>query len=110
MKQYQIDEFRLEDYQKIKHYFDNNLESSMISGVYNLTLDTYLLNNTQKLHKDCQPFYFSISLTENYLSVELLIRSKNKMKCNCIQYANKNQREWLIDYIDNILTTLKINV
>ena len=110
MKQYTIDELREVDYQKIKNYFDKNLSFSKIEGIYHLILPPSLLNKIQKKHKSCAPFYFAIHLTESVINAELLVRAKKKMRCNCIEYANEIQREFLINYIDSILIKLNIEV
>ncbi len=108
MKQYIIDEIRDKDYNKIKSFCDNNLEPSKIEGIYHIVLSSPLLNKTQKSHKECQPFYFAIHLLRDKLIIELLIRTKKKLKCDCIGYANKTQRNWIIDYFDGVLKQLGI--
>jgi len=42
------------------------------------------------------------------LACELLVRTKNRMRCDCIQYATANQRNWLIELIDNMFSRLEI--
>ena len=34
--------------------------------------------------------------------------SKNRMRCDCIRYATEKQRNWLIQWIDNIFNRLGI--
>ena len=41
---------------------------------------------------------------------ELLIRSRRIMRCNCIRYADKKQRDYLIDYADRMLEDLDIKI
>ena len=108
MKQYVVDELRLEDIEKIKSYLDDNFESSQIDGIYWIPIDPTLLTEVQSEHSECQPFFFTIDLEEDMMASELLVRTKNKISCNCICYANEEQRNWLIDFIDTIFERLNI--
>ncbi len=110
MKQYVIDGLRLEDYQKIKSYLDKNLKSSPLGGIYWLELDNEILTSIQQKHKRCQPHFFSLSLEETYLSCEFLVRIKKNIKCDCMDYATREQRDWLIDQADAILEKLSIRI
>ena len=44
------------------------------------------------------------------LVCELLVRTGNRVRCSCITYANRQQREWLIDTVDAILDKLGVKV
>lgn len=110
MKQYVIDQLRLEDHHSLKTYLDDNFSSSGIKGLYWIPLDDSLLTNVQKDHSDCNPFHFAAELDEERLSIELLVRTQNKMHCHCMTYADEKQRNWLIDSIDAILEKLTIHI
>lgn len=108
MKQYRIDELRLEDYDKIKEYLDDHFGSSHVEGVYWVPLDPDLMDPIQAAHADCQPFYFAVVLGTSAISFELLIRTRNRIRCDCIHYANEAQRKSIIDFADMIFEELKI--
>jgi hypothetical protein len=110
MKQYVIDGLRLEDHQKLKAYLDRYLRSSAIGGVYWLELDRDILTPLQNSHTDCQPHVFALTLEESYLSCEFLVRVEKKIKCDCMDYADKEQRNRLIDQVDAILEKLDIRI
>jgi hypothetical protein len=38
------------------------------------------------------------------------VRAEQSIRCNCICYASKEQRDGLIEYIDAILEKLEISV
>ena len=40
--------------------------------------------------------------------VELLVRTKNRVRCDCIAYADEKQFVWLIQYIDAVFEKLDI--
>jgi hypothetical protein len=110
MKQYVLDGLRLEDHQKLKEYLDRYLTSSPIGGVYWLKLDQDILTPVQKKHADCQPHVCALMLEEPYLSCEFLVRVEKKIKCDCMDYATKEQRDWIIDQVDAILEKLDIRI
>ena len=108
MKQYVIDELRPKDYQMIKSFMDEKFGSSNVDGVYWIELDHNILTPIQKEHTECQPFYFAAVLELNIIAFELLVRTKNRMRCSCMGYATENQRNWLIRVADAIFDKLGI--
>jgi hypothetical protein len=110
MKQYVIDELRYNDYEKVKLYLDENLGTSEIGGIYWLRIEDGLLTEEQASHKECLPLFFVIDLKPERISCELLVRTKNKIKCACICYADEKQRDWFIRYTDVMLERLEISV
>ena len=108
MKQYVIDELRPADYRKIKSYLDVTFDSSPLDGIYWVPLDADHYNRIQAEHTACQPFYFAIDLEANMMACELLIRTKDRLRCDCISYATDRQRNWLIGYIDHMFKKLDI--
>ncbi len=110
MKQYVIDGLRLEDYEKIKKYCDENLGSPSLDSIYWVEMDRNILNEVQLAHVSCQPHYFAIDLEEQHLSCEFLVRIKKNIKCDCMAYADRKQREWIMDKVDAMLEELNITV
>ena len=108
MKQYVIDELRPEDYKALKKYLDEQFGPAAMHGIYWIPVESDLLTNTQNEHKECQPHYFALDLDQHRLACELLVRTKNRMRCNCIDYATENQRNWVIGLIDSIFQYLEM--
>lgn len=108
MKQYVIDELRLGDHEKIKAYLDENFSDSVFDDVYWIPVDQSVFGDIQKEHTECQPFYIAIELGTDRISCELLVRTKNKMRCDCIRYATEKQIIWLIQVLDAIFEKLGI--
>ncbi len=108
MKQYVIDGLTLKDYTALKDYLDSHLESAPIGGIYWLEVDPESLSPVQAEHRDCGPHVFGLMLEESYLSCELLVRIKTNIKCDCMGYATKDQRDWLVDWTDAVLEKLSI--
>ena len=110
MKQYVIDELRPEDHVKLKDYLDQNFRASGIPGLYWIWLKEDLRTEIQSRHRQCRPHYFAIELEENRVSCELLVRSRQKVRCSCIGYADRQQRTWLIELMDAVFEKLAITI
>ena len=108
MKQYVIDELRPADHKKIKAYLDENFGPSNINGIYRIPLEHNTLTPVQAEHTKCRPFYFAIELEPNLMACELLVRSENTIRCNCIGYATEKQRNWFIRFVDSIFDQLEL--
>ena len=108
MKQYVIDELRPEDHKALKNYLDQEFGPAAMDEIYWIPVDSNLLSRIQRQHEDCRPHYLALDLESERLACELLVRTKNRMRCDCIQYATEPQRNWLIELIDTIFNRLGI--
>jgi len=108
MRQYLIDELRPEDYHRLKAYLDERFAVPDFEGLYWIELVWEQLTEVQKAHQDCRPFYFALELLPDRLSCELLVRSRQRVRCDCIRYASETQRNWIIGKVDAIFDELKL--
>ena len=108
MKQYVIDQLRENDFLQLEDYLNNNGEAGELQGIYWITLPESFLERTQLDHSDCQPFYFAVNLDPNSISFELLIRTRSRLRCGCIQYASKKQRDYILAYADGLFEKLSL--
>ena len=110
MKQYVVDELRPTDCQKIKAYLEKNFDSSAIEGIYWIPVEKTLHSDKQAQHVACQPHYFAVQLEPDHMAFELLVRSRQRIRCDCIAYATQEQRNWLIEVSDAIFERLGIPI
>lgn len=108
MKQYVVDELRPSDYDVLKAYLNEHLNFAGFDGLYWKPVDEALLTTTQALHIHCKPLYFTLTLAPESLTCELLVRTRNKMQCDCMGYATTAQRNWIVGWTDNLFRTLGI--
>jgi hypothetical protein len=108
MKQYVIDEIRLRDHQKVKQYLDAAYGPVEMGAIYWVPIAADVLTDIQLAHTDCQPFYFAIELEKERLVLELLVRTKKRIRCACIGYASRDQRIWIMEIVDAIFEKLDI--
>lgn len=108
MKQYVIDEIRLHDYEKLKGYLDGTFGGSGVGGLYWLPVDERVLSGVQKAHTACAPFFMALELGPDRLAGELLVRTRSRVRCDCIHFADERQRNWLVRTMDAIFEKLEI--
>ncbi len=108
MKQYVIDEIRSEDYNEIKSYLDSNLGEPELGNLYWLPLAEEVLTPMQVSHESCQPLFVALELEPERLVCELLVRTRQRIRCECISYATESQRNWIVGSIDAFLEKLGI--
>ncbi len=108
MKQYVIDELRPVDHRKLKQYLDDCYAAPGFENLYWFQLDGAVAEDKQKAHARCGPHYFALELMSDRLICELLVRTNQRVKCTCIQYASERQRNWLIQAIDTVFRKLEI--
>ncbi len=110
MKQYVIDQLRGTDYELIRGFLEENSERTSMEGMYWVEIPGRLYSEVQKEHNDCRPFYFAVNLSITQVDFELLIRSRQILRCNCVDYATPAQRDYIIDFADDMLRRLDIRI
>ena len=110
MKQFVIDELNPGDFDKLKTYLDETFGADAIDGLYWLRIEKEVFSELQNEHEKCQPFYFAIDLESDRVVIELLVRTKNRVRCACMAYATETQCVWLMGQMDEIFERLEITV
>ena len=108
MKQYVVDELRPADHEKIRQYLESKYGKPVFEGLFWVPLEKALYSKVQSEHAQCQPFYFALNLEPSLLAGELLVRTQNRIRCDCIAYADDQQRNWLIGLVDDMFAELDI--
>lgn len=110
MKQYVMDQLRASDHELIKDYLNKHADRSMMDEIYWVNLPESLYSPIQAEHMRCRPFYFAVQLTMNEVAFEFLIRSREIIRCSCIAYATPAQRDYILQFADNMLDELQIKI
>ncbi len=110
MRQYVIDELRPNEIKRIKDYLDNACETSDIGGLYWIHIPDDILSPVQYEHQECQPHCSAVELGDNLVKFEMLVRSRKKIRCNCVQMATSQQRNFILAFADKMMKDLGINV
>lgn len=108
MRQFLIDELSREERDNLESYLKRTVKSAAMEGMFWLALPSDLWGAAQQGHEGCGPFYFGIELAEKKLIAELLVRSESNLHCSCIAYATQAQRDFLLRFLDTMLSEEQI--
>ena len=108
MKYYIIDEISSSHMEKVEDYLKKNAVVSKIAKVFWVELPKDILTGTQYSHEDCSPHVFAIELFDNSIKLELFIRSLKGLSCECQTYSSQQQRDFIINFTENMINNLGI--
>lgn len=108
MKSYYIDEISTADLDKITGYLDENGVDSGMEKLFWIEMPSDCLTGLQSEHSECGPHRFAIETGDTWIKAEFFVRTSTKFRCDCNGYCNKNQKEYIIRYIDNMIDKLGI--
>ena len=108
MKSYFIDEIPSDDMEKIEAYLSENAEGSAMDKLFWISIPSEHLAGLQPDHSECSPHRFAIETGDDWIKAEFFIRTSTKFRCECSEYCNDNQKNFVINYIDTILEQLNI--
>jgi len=106
MRQYMLDELRRVDMPRVREYLGDHAQASGLADIWWVDLPEDLLSPEQFEHHDCRPYRFAIELGDDFLRFEMLIRSRNTMRCSCIAYATRGQRDFILAFADRLVEAL----
>lgn len=111
MRAYLIEDLRPEDLRRITARLEELGFKGPMDGLYFLPLPAELLEPVQAGHPECGPHVMALEVwDETTLKMELLVRARNKLRCDCVAYATPAQRAHMIDALDRIIHDLDIPV
>ncbi len=110
MLQFVVDELRPNEIERIVAFLEKSCKKSELDNLFWLYLPDDLLTPVQYQHKDCKPFCAGIEVTEDKVIFEMLIRSRSRLRCNCISYATDQQRQFILNFVDTVLKEAEILV
>ncbi|MCB2192781.1 MAG: hypothetical protein KQI62_14520 [Deltaproteobacteria bacterium] len=108
MRSIVIDELRPPDMEKLISHLEATLDSSGLPDVFWLQMPEELLTPAQREHAACGPHRVAVVLELDSLKLELLVRASQSLRCSCTGYADDDQRQWLIDYVDDLIEQLQL--
>lgn len=104
MRQYMVDELRQDELDRILGYLELNCEASGLGRLYWLHIPDACLSDTQLRHKNsCAPFCAAIETGGSWIKFEMLIRSRKKIRCDCVAFATMEQRAFILEFADRLL-------
>jgi hypothetical protein len=110
MRQYSIDELRSNEIKTIRKYLEKRCDKSALGNILWLNMPEDCLTHEQKSHKSCAPHVAAIEILEDAVVFEMLIRSRNQMRCSCIGFASEKQRDYILKFIDKMIEDTGLNI
>lgn len=94
--------------EKIEGYLKKNATGSEMEKVFWVELPKDILTEIQYSHRDCKPHVFAVELVGKSIKLELFTRSLRGLSCECQAYASQQQREFIFNYVENMINRLGI--
>ena len=109
MRSLLLDELRADDMERLREHLARTLIPSGLSDVFWMELPAELLSPDQHEHRQCcGPHRLAVVLEESSLRLELLVRSKESLRCHCTAYATRAQREFCLGWLDGLIRELDL--
>lgn len=111
MRAYTVDELSQEDVEKIEESLTRKGWTGSIKGMYYIPVPEDRLGPEQLEHlQSCGPFFLPLETGDGWVRLELLVRSRQILRCSCIAYAGTPLREHMINLLDGLIRELDIAV
>jgi hypothetical protein len=109
MRSYYIDDFVPGELERLVGLLDGMELSAGMEDLYWLPVPDELLTPLQREHKrECGPYILALEILDSALRLELLVRARNKLRCDCVAYAEPQLVAHMIAYLHGLLDELKI--
>ena len=108
MRQFVIDQLSDKERQAVRQHLTKMAKPGPIEDMFWLRLGGDMLTETQRSHPACGPFYVAIELGDDRVSFEFLVRSQSTLHCSCISYASPLQRDFILNFIDEMTRGLTL--
>jgi len=108
MRAYLIDEIPAPGMRKIKAFLQEHATHSSLDQIFWVRIPDDLLSETQFLHTRCQPHVFAVELGDDWVKLELFVRTLKSLRCDCPAYCTPIQREYVFKFADRIMEKLDI--
>jgi hypothetical protein len=106
MRSYLIEDIYEDNAKKIATALDEKGWRGPIEGIWYLPVPEERLTDEQREHLgECGPYMMALEkvdrVEEHDFKLELLVRSRNRIRCSCVAYASPEQREHMIGLLDD---------
>lgn len=108
MRQYLLDEIPKKEMERLRDYLQTHTRPSALEEIFWLELPSDLLGPVQWEHRACGPHYLAIELGQDFIKFEFLVRARNNFRCDCIQYANPAQENFLIQFAHTLIEKIDL--
>lgn len=108
MRCYIVDELSSETVRHLAEAMESRGWASGIERLYWLPLAEKELNPIQREHAiSCGPHCMALELLDNGVRLELLIRARGKMRCECVAYACPETEQAMMEQVDTLIGAIQ---
>ena len=109
MRWYAVDDLTDRDVARVRAALEEMRLHSGMEGLYWLPVPEGLLEPDQREHgSSCGPHVMGLELEEEGLRMELLVRARARMRCDCVRYAGPKLRAHMIAWLEDLLAGLGV--
>jgi len=108
MRQFLVDEIPHRQMEAIEDYLKKKTIASGLEKIFWLEIPEDLLSPIQYEHKGCGPHYLAIELGQDFLKFEFLVRSRKRLRCDCVQYVSPAQETFLLNFAHTLILALDL--
>ncbi|MDR2124093.1 MAG: hypothetical protein LBP38_03810 [Desulfovibrio sp.] len=109
MRTYSIDQLDEKDIAAVNaRLLDLKLQAGL-EGIYRLPVPERMLSRVQTDHlQECGPYCLALEVGGGSIHMELLVRGLGRITCECVAFAPEPLRNYMIKYLEEMLTDLGI--
>jgi hypothetical protein len=109
MRWYGIDELDAADTEKLRKNLTDMELASGVDGLFWLPIPEAMLSALQREHGEhCGPYVMGLEVEKDSLRLELLVRARGRIHCNCVAYADSRLQQYMFAWLENLLKDLHI--
>ena len=111
MRWYHIDEIKPGGTARLAERLESMELSAGIADLYWLPVPPALLGAVQREHLAlCGSYVMALELFPDALRLELLVRARGILRCECVAYAEPDLVRHMMNYVNELLEELEITV
>lgn len=104
MRAYLVDDIPEEKLTALAALLDARGLAASLPGLYWLPLPDALLTPLQREHAgECGPHVMALELLDGAVRMELLVRARGRLRCDCVGYATASVRDRMMASLDGLL-------
>ena len=96
---------------RVRQYLKEHATASSLEDIWWVDLPEDLLSPEQFADRDCRPFRFAVEVGREWGTLRALRvphPQPKKMRCTCIDYATRQQRDFILAYADRLVEDLAL--
>lgn len=109
MRGYLIDELSPSKIEEIREFLGEHAIGSSLDQIFWVRIPDDLLSEIQFQHSKCKPHVFAVELGQDWVKLELFVRTLKSLRCECPGYCTGQQRNFILNFADGMIEKLEIH-